>query len=240
MGCQTLRLGCGQSAMSRGGRMSVHGAPEESVSAGYWIDAFCLSVLADRHERHGEAFHFARQKAQRAGSGLPTDELIAGLTAYVLGDLDDDEQDFPPSGADRLAAVEAALVRVGERSAAAEGQPDGLTDGQQAAADLPHTLGLRAVRAHRRRPGRLPHRAGRSAAPGEGARGPGSTARHSASTAPGRAGRAGPPPRGPAGGRRLRLPAVRPGHRLRGRGPRVAEYGRDRRVDAAAAEQVPV
>ncbi|WP_244951796.1 immunity 49 family protein [Streptomyces spinoverrucosus] len=84
----------------------------ESITAGEWIDAFCLALLAGRAEWHGEAFHFARQKCQRDCAGRPAGELINGLMAYVFGDLGDDDQNFPPSRAEKLAALDAALARI--------------------------------------------------------------------------------------------------------------------------------
>ncbi|WP_327265654.1 immunity 49 family protein [Streptomyces sp. NBC_01232] len=123
------------------------GSPQP-VSAARWIDAFCVAVLADKAERYGEAFHFARRAPQRAGGpGLPSVELINGLLAYVSGDLGDDGQNFPPSAQEKLAALDAALGRVagrraGARAAAAEPEAAGTAE----AAD-PATGALRALRA---------------------------------------------------------------------------------------------
>lgn len=84
----------------------------ECITAGEWIDAFCLAVLAERAEEHGEAFHFARLKCRAGRAGEPASELINGLMASVLGDLGDDDQNHPPSTAEKLAALDAALARV--------------------------------------------------------------------------------------------------------------------------------
>ncbi|MEV6865198.1 immunity 49 family protein [Streptosporangium subroseum] len=84
----------------------------ESVTAGQWLDAFCLAVLSGKAEWHGEAFHFARQTPQEGGAGRPAVELINGLMAYVLGDTGDDDADYPPSGEQKLAALDAALARI--------------------------------------------------------------------------------------------------------------------------------
>ncbi|MFI1060609.1 immunity 49 family protein [Streptomyces spororaveus] len=92
----------------------------QAVTAARWIDAFCVAVLADKAERHGEAFYFARLTPQRAGGpGLPSVELINGLLAYVNGDLGVGGQNFPPSAQEKLAALDAALARVAERRAGA-------------------------------------------------------------------------------------------------------------------------
>lgn len=61
------------------------GAPVESVTADLWLDAFCLAILSDRAERHGEAFHFARRKFPPLAAGQPAVELAGGFMAYVIG-----------------------------------------------------------------------------------------------------------------------------------------------------------
>jgi hypothetical protein len=71
-------------------------APAESVTPAEWIDALCLSVLRDSAGRHGEAFHFAREKFTARAQGTPAGELATGLTAVVLDDTGDDEE-YPPS-----------------------------------------------------------------------------------------------------------------------------------------------
>ncbi|MFF4102882.1 Imm49 family immunity protein [Streptomyces sp. NPDC001903] len=96
-------------------------APEESVTAGEWIDALCLAVLRDKAKWHGEAFHFARQKFAEQAQGTPAGELVTGLTAVVLDDTGDDEE-YPPSAQAKLAALDAALERIGTR-AAETGEP---------------------------------------------------------------------------------------------------------------------
>lgn len=96
-------------------------APAESVTTGEWIDALCLAVLRGTAGRHGEAFHFARQKFAAEAQGTPAGELATGFMAVVLDDTGDDEE-YPPSAQARLAAVDAALDRV--RTHAAEtGRP---------------------------------------------------------------------------------------------------------------------
>ncbi|MEV8021835.1 Imm49 family immunity protein [Streptomyces sp. NPDC086554] len=85
----------------------------ETISAHDWIDAFCLAVLTDQVSDHGEAFHFARAQV-RQDAGDPAVELIAGLMAYVIGDTgaNDEETSYPPTRAEKLAALDAALARV--------------------------------------------------------------------------------------------------------------------------------
>ncbi|MGW6982937.1 immunity 49 family protein [Streptomyces sp. NPDC054932] len=118
------------------------GGSPQPVSAARWIDAFCVAVLADKTERHGEAFHFARTAPQRAGGpGLPPVELINGLLAYVSGDLGVEDQKFPPSPQEKLAALDAALARIADRQARAGAGAD-----RTGAAD-PATGALRALRA---------------------------------------------------------------------------------------------
>ncbi|MGW0792320.1 immunity 49 family protein [Streptomyces sp. NPDC002911] len=96
-------------------------APEESVTAGEWIDALCLTVLRDKAKWHGEAFHFARDKFAAQVKGTPAGELATGLMAVVLDDTGDDEE-YPPSAQAKLAAVDAALDRIRTR-AAETGEP---------------------------------------------------------------------------------------------------------------------
>ncbi|WP_234378572.1 immunity 49 family protein [Streptomyces sp. H036] len=90
-------------------------SPEEMVTPGDWIDALCLAVLRDKAKWHGEAFHFARQKFAEQAKGTPLGELATGLTAVVLDDTGDDEE-YPPSAQAKLAAVDAALDRIRDRS----------------------------------------------------------------------------------------------------------------------------
>ncbi|RLV66768.1 PE-PGRS family protein [Streptomyces sp. CBMAI 2042] len=82
------------------------------IAADEWLGAFCLMVLAGTAERHREALNFARQSPQADRTGCPTAELINGLMAYVLGDMGDDDADYPPSTEQKLAAIDAALARV--------------------------------------------------------------------------------------------------------------------------------
>ncbi|WP_218825226.1 immunity 49 family protein [Streptosporangium subroseum] len=96
-----VNFGMGYESGAEGGR--------ESVTADQWLDAFCLAVLSGKAQWHGEAFHFARKTPQEGGAGRPAVELINGLMAYVLGDTGDDA-DYPPSGEQKLAALDAALA----------------------------------------------------------------------------------------------------------------------------------
>jgi hypothetical protein len=114
----------------------AEGSPE-SVSAGQWLDAFCLAVLAGKAEWHGEAFHFAREEPQRGRAGRPETELINGFLAYVIGDTGDDDASCPPSREEKLAAIDAALARI--RALEAE-------TGEELAG-RPHSVGLHALRA---------------------------------------------------------------------------------------------
>lgn len=88
------------------------GGVRARLSADEWLGAFCLAVLAGTAERHREALHFARQSTQSGQEVGPIAELIDGLMAYALGDLGDDDADYPLSAEQKLAAIEAALGRV--------------------------------------------------------------------------------------------------------------------------------
>ncbi|MFJ6513616.1 Imm49 family immunity protein [Streptomyces sp. NPDC091406] len=113
-------------------------APAESVTAGEWIDALCLTVLRDRAAWHGEAFRFARDKFVEETRGTPVGELATGLMAVVLDDTGDEEE-YPPSAQAKLAAVDAALDRVRDRARArAEETGEPLLD-RSGSAEL-HTL----------------------------------------------------------------------------------------------------
>lgn len=112
------------------------GSPEP-VSADHWIEAFCLAVLVDKTEHHGEAFHFARREPQRDRAGLPSAELINGLLAYVSGDIGREYPKVPPSREEKLAALDAALARIAGRRGSGEDDLEG----------HPHSVGLRALRA---------------------------------------------------------------------------------------------
>ncbi|MFE9650825.1 Imm49 family immunity protein [Streptomyces sp. NPDC006365] len=109
----------------------------ESVTAAQWLDAFCLAVLADKAQWHGEAFHFAREQPQKGNAGCPDAELINGFMAYVIGDTGDDDTNHPPSREEKLAAINAALARIWLLDA--EVTEDLL--------DRPHTTALYALRA---------------------------------------------------------------------------------------------
>ncbi|MFK0255780.1 immunity 49 family protein [Streptomyces sp. NPDC090445] len=112
-------------------------ADRESISLHEWLDAFCLAVIGGDTGRHGEAFHFARQEDQAQYPGRPATELVGGFMAYVCGDLNDDDQDFPPSQEQKLAAIDAGLARIAAR-ALETGDP---------LLDQPDTTGLRVLRA---------------------------------------------------------------------------------------------
>ncbi|OAR25187.1 hypothetical protein A8W25_05915 [Streptomyces sp. ERV7] len=111
-------------------------APAESVTPEEWIDALCLAVLRDKAKWHGEAFHFAREKFAARAQGTPAGELATGLMAVVLDDTGDDEE-YPPSAQAKLAAVDAALDRMGTR-AGETGEP---------LLDRPDSGALRTLRA---------------------------------------------------------------------------------------------
>ncbi|WP_307835470.1 immunity 49 family protein [Streptomyces adelaidensis] len=122
------------------------GNPEPSpITPHHWLDAFCLAILSDKAQRHGEAFHFAREAPQEGDAGRPSVELINGFMAYVIGDTGetgesrDDDASHPPSRADILAALDAAFTRVRTL--------EQRTGGGQGLLDHPHTTGLHALRA---------------------------------------------------------------------------------------------
>ncbi|MGH4029280.1 Imm49 family immunity protein [Actinomycetota bacterium Odt1-20B] len=108
----------------------------ESVTAGEWLDAFCLSILVDKTEHHGEAFHFGREEPQEGAAGRPPVELINGLMAYVIGDTGDDSS-YPPSKEEKIAAIDAAISRIHALDNASD----------HAFLDHPHTTALFALRA---------------------------------------------------------------------------------------------
>ncbi|WUO34985.1 immunity 49 family protein [Streptomyces sp. NBC_00286] len=114
-----------------------------SVTAAKWLDAFCLAVLADKAQWHGEAFHFAREHPQRGRAGHPEAELINGFMAYVIGDTGDDDANYPPSREEKRAAIDAALARM--RSRAAESAES--TGSAENLVDHPYSIGLYALRA---------------------------------------------------------------------------------------------
>ncbi|WP_435852457.1 Imm49 family immunity protein [Streptomyces sparsogenes] len=110
----------------------------ESVSLGHWLDAFCLAVLSDKAEWHGEAFHFARGPLQQGGAGRPDVELVNGFMTYVIGDTGDEDADYPPSREQKLAALDASLARIRALDAA---------PGEGGLLERPQTVALRALRA---------------------------------------------------------------------------------------------
>ncbi|MFE4018687.1 Imm49 family immunity protein [Streptomyces sp. NPDC059101] len=113
------------------------GHAEERVTPQEWIDAFCLAILSDKAAWHGEAFHFARMKFSENAAGNPAVELVNGFMAYVLGDIGDDDANYPPSAQEKLAAIDAAVARNRSR-----GEESG-----EHLLDHPHTVGLRTLRA---------------------------------------------------------------------------------------------
>ncbi|MDH6518121.1 hypothetical protein M2163_004896 [Streptomyces sp. SAI-135] len=113
------------------------GGTPEPVTAARWLDAFCLAILVEKTQWHGEAFHFAREAPQQGRAGHPDTELINGFMAYVIGDTGDDDATWPPSREQKLAALDAALDRVRARE----------TETGRQLADQPYGIGLRALRA---------------------------------------------------------------------------------------------
>ncbi|SEC11530.1 immunity 49 family protein [Streptomyces sp. 2314.4] len=108
---------------------------QDHVTPQEWIDAFCLVILSDKATWHGEAFHFAREKFSAAGNSSV--ELVTGFMAQVLGDIGDDDAEYPPSAEARLGAIDAALARIRLR---AEETGESLLDHS-------HTVALRTLRA---------------------------------------------------------------------------------------------
>ncbi|MDX2824794.1 immunity 49 family protein [Streptomyces ipomoeae] len=104
-----------------------------------WLDAFCLAILSDKAEHHGEAFHFAREASQEGGAGRPPVELINGFMAYVIGDTGDDDANHPPSRTEKLTALDTAVARIRTL--------DHMTGGAQGLLSHPHTTALHALRA---------------------------------------------------------------------------------------------
>lgn len=113
------------------------GGTPEPVTAARWLDAFCLAILVEKTQWHGEAFHFAREAPQEGRSGHPDAELINGFMAYVIGDTADDDATYPPSRAQKLTALDAALERVRALE----------TETGERLTDQPYGIGLQALRA---------------------------------------------------------------------------------------------
>ncbi|RPF29942.1 immunity protein 49 of polymorphic toxin system [Streptomyces sp. Ag109_G2-6] len=109
----------------------------DGVTPSEWIDAFCLTILADKVADNGEAFHFARQDWAENAPGNPATELVKGLMAEVVGDTGDEEVEPAPGVRAELAAIDAGLERMRARAA----------DGEGALLDRPHAMGLRVLRA---------------------------------------------------------------------------------------------
>ncbi|MEV4123925.1 immunity 49 family protein [Nocardia sp. NPDC049707] len=104
----------------------------DPVSANQWLDAFCLAILSEKAQWHGEAFHFAREIFDGDMGGQPNVELVNGLMAYVIGDTGNEDDGYPPSREAVVAAIDAALSRVQVR---------------ESFDDLPHRTALRGLRA---------------------------------------------------------------------------------------------
>ncbi|MFD3698038.1 Imm49 family immunity protein [Streptomyces sp. NPDC058646] len=109
---------------------------EESVTPGEWIDAFCLTLLRDKAQWHGEAFRFARQKFAEEAQGTPAGELITGFMAQCLDDTGNDAE-YPPSARAKVAAIDAALARVRSRA----------EETGETLLDRPDSVALRTLRA---------------------------------------------------------------------------------------------
>ncbi|MFF5334079.1 immunity 49 family protein [Streptomyces sp. NPDC013181] len=97
--------------MGYDGGADADASPAE-ISSFDWIDAFCLAVLTGTVERHREAFHHTRQPPHGEEAGLPVHAFVHGLMAYVLGDLWDDDAEYPPAEADVLAAIDDGIGRI--------------------------------------------------------------------------------------------------------------------------------
>ncbi|MGY4987532.1 Imm49 family immunity protein [Streptomyces nigrescens] len=111
--------------------------PRDQVTPQEWIDAFCLAILSDKATWHGEAFHFAREKFSKDAAGISSVELVTGFMAQIIGDIGDDDAEYPPSAEAKLGAIDAALARIRVR---AEETGESLL-GQS------HTVGLQTLRA---------------------------------------------------------------------------------------------
>lgn len=125
---------------------------QESVTAAKWLDAFCLAVLADKAQWHGEAFQFARERPQQGRAGRPDAELINGFMAYVIGDTGDDDASYPPSREEKLAAIDAAVARVRSLDAESAQRAESTRRAESAESaeslvDHPYSIGLHALRA---------------------------------------------------------------------------------------------
>ncbi|MEV7547121.1 Imm49 family immunity protein [Streptomyces sp. NPDC089915] len=110
----------------------------DGVTPWEWNDAFCLVILADTVAEHGEAFHFARQEWDANAPGEPNTELVKGFMAQVIGDTGDEDQDYPPSDREKLAALDAGLERIRVRAAG---------EGGEGLLGRPEAMALRVLRA---------------------------------------------------------------------------------------------
>ncbi|MFE0379330.1 Imm49 family immunity protein [Streptomyces inhibens] len=64
----------------------------------------------------GEAFHFAREKFSKDAAGNTSVELVTGFMAQTIGDIGDDDAQYPPSAEAKLGAIDAALARIRVRA----------------------------------------------------------------------------------------------------------------------------
>lgn len=124
----------------------AEGRPE-NVSVRQWLDAFCLAVLAGRAEWHGEAFHFARGPLQEGRAGRPDAELVNGFMAYVIGDTGDEGAGHPPSREEKLAAISAAIGRVWVLDDELVGRAESGGGESIGLAEQPYSIALYALRA---------------------------------------------------------------------------------------------
>ncbi|MET9962873.1 hypothetical protein ABZ128_28055 [Streptomyces sp. NPDC006326] len=105
------RIGGRVRSLSKGGRTATGGlgvvlvagvVAEESVTPGEWIDAFCLAILTDKTDWHGEAFYFARRKFEEEAQGSSAGELATGFSWTPA--LRTDYRPTPSSQASRAGA----------------------------------------------------------------------------------------------------------------------------------------
>ncbi|MFD8781732.1 immunity 49 family protein [Kitasatospora sp. NPDC059599] len=104
--------------------------PRHRVTAGEWLDAFCLAIVADKVFAHGEAFSWARQ-LMPDGPVTPTRELVDGFAAHFFEEVDfpDPAEAAAASNASAATAAPAAGPQPGLRALRA------LTDGDREAFD---------------------------------------------------------------------------------------------------------
>ncbi|MER7581882.1 immunity 49 family protein [Kitasatospora sp. NPDC097691] len=75
--------------------------PHHLVTAGEWLDAFCLAIVSDKVSPHGEAFCWARQLMPDEPV-TPTLELVDGFSAHFF-----EEVDFPSAAIERQPGLRA-------------------------------------------------------------------------------------------------------------------------------------